>query len=195
MYFTPYSQNTTDELFRTFINLIESKNISVIIEEVSLPALSWDSEFRDCDHATIREDFLRHCIEILYLHRTHKGICRSLHVLIPRRLTLHESTHHPARLDTIVGDRNMRIKLKRPAKDRAIKTDRRFRICHLDFKVGRGVHNYWVKGIRISVMNLSKPVPAKSDFSIPLNIFQFKLFHHFWSGFRAVRLSYFPNAV
>lgn len=140
MYFTLYSQNTTAELFRTLINLIESKYIFIIIEEVPLPAFSWDSKFWNCDHATICEDFLLHRVEILYLHRTHKGIRRSLHVLIPRGLTLHESAHHPACLDTIVGDRDMRIQLKRPAKDRAIKTDRRFKIRHLDFKVGRGVH-------------------------------------------------------
>ena len=114
--------------------------LSIIIEKVSLPAFSGDSEFGDSDHTTIREDFLRHRIEILYLHRTHKCIRRSLHMLIPRRVTLHQSTHHPACLDTIVGNRNMRVKLKRPTKDCAIKADRRFRIGYLDFKVGRRVH-------------------------------------------------------
>ncbi len=106
------SESSQKKLFRTLIHLIQSKDIFIIIEEVSLPALSWYSEFRNCDHTTIREDFLLHRIEVLYLHRTHKGICRSLHVLIPRCLTLHQSTHHPARLNTIVGDRNMRIQLK-----------------------------------------------------------------------------------
>ncbi len=140
MHFTVYSQNTTAELFRTLIDLIESKYIFIIIEEISLPTLSGDNEFWDSDHTTICEDFLLHRIEILYLHRTHKCIGRSLHMWVPRCVTLHESTHHPARLDTIVGNRNMRIQLKRPVKDRAIKTDRRFRIGDLDFKVGRGVH-------------------------------------------------------
>lgn len=142
MYFTAYSQNTTAELFRTLIDLIQSKYIFIIIEEVSLPALSWDSKFRNRDHTAICEDFFRHRIEVLYLHRTHKRIGRSLHVLVPRCLTLHKATHHPACLDTIVGNWDMRIKLKRPAKDSAIKTDRRFRTGDLDFKVGRGVHIY-----------------------------------------------------
>jgi hypothetical protein len=124
----------------TLIDLIQSKDIFIVIEEVSLPALSWDSKFRNRDHATIREDFLPHRIKVFYLHRTHKGIRRSLHVLIPRHVTLHQSTHHPACLDTIVGNRNMRVKLKRPTKDCAIKADRRFRIGYLDFKVGRRVH-------------------------------------------------------
>ena len=140
MYFTVYSQNTTAELFRTLIDLVQSKYIFIIIEEIPLPALSWDSKFRNRDHTTICEDFLLHRIEILYLHRTHKCIRRSFHMWVPRCVTLHQSTHHPACLDTIVGNRNMWIKLKRPAKDRAIKTDRRFRISDLDFKVGRGVH-------------------------------------------------------
>ncbi len=124
-------------LFCRTINLINSKHISIIIEEVSLPAFSWDSKFWNSDHTTICEDFLRYCIEILYLHRTQKRICCSLHVLVPRCLTLHKSTHHTLRLDTIVGNRNMRVKDKGPAKDSAIKTDRRFRVGDLDFKVGR----------------------------------------------------------
>lgn len=154
-------------LFRILIDLVESKDISVIIEEVSLPAFSWDSKFRNRNHTTIREDFLRHRIEILYLHRTHKGIRCSLHVLIPRRVTLHQPTHHPARLDTIVGNRNMWIKLKRPAKDSAIKTDRRFRICHLDFKVGRGVHNskYYEA---ILFYNLKKKLFSQSRLNISI---------------------------
>src|SRR5713101_3914407 len=137
----PLSQSVAFGLFRGRVDFKNTERIPFGVNEISLPARSRDSEFREGNLSAEVFDSFCHIIEAFDLYRTHKGIRPALRRRGLRR-TFEQTASRSTRFYAPILNRKSVNFFELPTEDSVVKIDRPTSIISLYFEIKMSVHRF-----------------------------------------------------